>query len=633
MPTLVNGQVTYSGGEALPPVGSPEYQAASSGNLQGALGGAGGSPGNSGNYANNSNSSSNTNVNIPTPTPPANSNVANTTTNTQPSTYQIQSGQTLTGIAQELGTNIQELMRLNPNIQNPNVIQSGGSLNVPGSQPAGTPSQTTANQYQNSVLSAVNSVPDQNDQSAVYAAAAAVPDPGDSGLPPNLQQAVTDATTNYIEATTAHAQQAPQNFISDYQNFANQLGVPALQAESINLQNVMNGTPADIEAEVTKAGGFMSQSQVYALSATRNKAIINQANLVQAQLQNAESTLSTETSLDQANYSAAEQQYNDTTGADTTLIGLGQSAQSIATKNYTEIYNKSGPNGLAEMAEGNPTLQSYIEQAMGFSPGTLTVGSPQLTQADATFLPYQTQANANITAQAAVERANAMNVRAQVQTVQGAQEIASSYEQSPAYQSMLKAGPDLSVISTAASNPSSVTDGDLTAAVNGLVQSASGLPEADISNITGGESLTDYAEKLAQGALGKGGQLSSSQRSELVSFGQKIASALGNQVTDNYNSTLSNFGSTPFNFTQTGYYTPTQLQQGVADAGGSSSSNNSSSGVTIGNTTYSPTGTNSMTLSGGQTMTLGSNGQWSDGDGNYYTYDESSQSFTPVTSQ
>jgi hypothetical protein len=46
--------------------------------------------------------------------------------------YHIQSGDTLSEIALEHGTSVEEIMEINPDIQNPNVIYAGNDLNMPG---------------------------------------------------------------------------------------------------------------------------------------------------------------------------------------------------------------------------------------------------------------------------------------------------------------------------------------------------------------------------------------------------------------------------------------------------------------------------------------------------------------------
>jgi LysM repeat protein len=68
-------------------------------------------------------------------TEPTVSSATTTTTTPSSSSYTIQRGDTLSQIAKKFGTTTQELMRLNPDIKDPNKIIAGKPLNTPGVTP------------------------------------------------------------------------------------------------------------------------------------------------------------------------------------------------------------------------------------------------------------------------------------------------------------------------------------------------------------------------------------------------------------------------------------------------------------------------------------------------------------------
>lgn len=63
-----------------------------------------------------------------------------TSTGSTPGTYQVQSGDTMGKIAEQLGISLQDLLAANPQITNPDSIQVGDVINLPGAgSSAGTP--------------------------------------------------------------------------------------------------------------------------------------------------------------------------------------------------------------------------------------------------------------------------------------------------------------------------------------------------------------------------------------------------------------------------------------------------------------------------------------------------------------
>nr|MBP8994108.1 LysM peptidoglycan-binding domain-containing protein [Bacteroidales bacterium] len=122
-----------------------------------------------------------TSATSPSATPPS-------ATPTPASSYTIKSGDTLSQIAQAQGTTIAELMKLNPQITNPNLIYTGKTLTLPGG------GSTTPN------YSSVNSIPDANDiinaNQAKDAASANV------GTEPETRKTVEDYMKEITETIT-----------------------------------------------------------------------------------------------------------------------------------------------------------------------------------------------------------------------------------------------------------------------------------------------------------------------------------------------------------------------------------------------------------------------------------------------
>jgi len=69
-----------------------------------------------------------------------------------------------------------------------------------------------------------------------------------------------------------------KSLVDTYKDMVKDSGIQAIDAELISLKNVIEGTEDDIRTEITKAGGFATNSQVLALTNARNKQLIKNYN-------------------------------------------------------------------------------------------------------------------------------------------------------------------------------------------------------------------------------------------------------------------------------------------------------------------------------------------------------------------
>lgn len=304
-----------------------------------------------------------------TSTPP---NATTTSDASKPTEYTVAKGDTLSSIASKYGTNIQAIQALNPEIKNPNVISTGQTFKLPGDV-TGTTSKSAANDYQNKIHQEISKVPDQNNVAAIGAAAGKVSQ-GSDQFTPGVQTSLDTLIGNLIPkiqeiiSPTTHT----TSLTEDYKSIASSLGIDTLNTQLMNVSNIINGTPDDIRAEVTKAGGFMSESQVQALSAARNKVLIQQANMLQEQITTKTNTLNTLIGLDEKDKANADAHIESATNLTKSLIDIQSSMNKNTTDNYQKIVTNVGYQGLASALKSDPYSLSLAEKSLGLPTGTLS---------------------------------------------------------------------------------------------------------------------------------------------------------------------------------------------------------------------------------------------------------------------
>jgi LysM repeat protein len=206
----------------------------------------------------------------------------------------IQKGQTLSGIAKQYGTTVNDLLKANPSIKNPNLIYAGSALTLPGSptspvvapkasvpspSPTVTPSKTVTTPVAQNSSSGASGVPEKT---TMYGTE--VPSNtsllkqyrSELGLDTALKS-MQDSQTKYLETL----QNLPRNRIStskrelkryryDGKKFAE------LDARLATMEESINSSEKDIRDRITSSGGLVTESQTQRLVASEKQPLIDE---------------------------------------------------------------------------------------------------------------------------------------------------------------------------------------------------------------------------------------------------------------------------------------------------------------------------------------------------------------------
>lgn len=183
---------------------------------------------------------------------------------------------------------------------------------------------------------------------------------------PGYQQLLADRA----EFTAIQNQQ--QSLTETYAKMTKKLGIETLNTELMNMKNIIEGTEDDIRSEVTKAGGFATDSQVLALTGARNKQLIKNYNNLLETKQMAMETLNTMMGLAVQDRQFAMQSMMQKMQIDSQIIEYQDRMKQNAVNAYQKIIDQVGYAGLNEMTGGNPYYTSLVEKTLGLGAGGLS---------------------------------------------------------------------------------------------------------------------------------------------------------------------------------------------------------------------------------------------------------------------
>lgn len=163
-----------------------------------------------------------------------------------------------------------------------------------------------------------------------------------------------------------------QTLKQEYEALTKAQGIEGMKTELMNMKNVIEGAEDDIRTEITKAGGFATDSQVLALTNARNKTLIkNYNNLLQTK-QQAEEYISNMMGFSQTDKQMAQQRLDSQMNLSVKLVEMEQNMQKNARDTMQNVVDTIGYDGLFAGTQNNPFYQQLAEQTLGLAPGGLT---------------------------------------------------------------------------------------------------------------------------------------------------------------------------------------------------------------------------------------------------------------------
>lgn len=163
-----------------------------------------------------------------------------------------------------------------------------------------------------------------------------------------------------------------QSFAEEYQKLTAEQGLPALNTELMNLTNVMEGTEDDIRNEITKAGGFSTESQVQALTGARNKTLMRTANQLQQQIALKRDYVNQIMQFSQLDRAQVEKDVDRKLGLTEKMAKIQEQMTTAAKGNYQKVVDKVGYSGLATALGDDSHAQKVAERALGLPIGSLS---------------------------------------------------------------------------------------------------------------------------------------------------------------------------------------------------------------------------------------------------------------------
>ena len=253
---------------------------------------------------------------------------------------------------------------------------------VPGSPTAPIDTgATTPNRFQaaHAQLSAGGATPTGNpgqNMAAVFGATPAAPPEStvvdqvfsEDPMINSIMQSATEFLSAESQKTT---------LMQDYKKLYKESGLKDINEELIDAETILDGTEDDIRNEIQTAGGFGTESQVQAMTLSRNKGLLKRYNQLFAAKQDAQQNLNTMMTINQQDRQMAQDRVNKQIDVAFKLADFRQQATNATKESYRWMISTLGADGVYNAYKADPKQMGNLERVLGLPSGGLQSAAAQ----------------------------------------------------------------------------------------------------------------------------------------------------------------------------------------------------------------------------------------------------------------
>ena len=162
-----------------------------------------------------------------------------------------------------------------------------------------------------------------------------------------------------------------------YSQMLKDSGIQAIDLELVDMKNIIEGTEDDLRTEITKASGFATESQIQALTISRNKQLVKNYNTLVETRNAKEKYLQTAIGLEQADRQSADQRFNSMFNMGLQIANYQQQMQTNARNQMQWLTQNLGFDGLYDATGGDPYYMNLVERTLGLPQGGLLTSANQ----------------------------------------------------------------------------------------------------------------------------------------------------------------------------------------------------------------------------------------------------------------